>query len=125
MSSIRIAIAGITGRVGRLIQDEALQSAGIQVIGGSSRTGSTLAEIAGDADVVIDFTHASAVGHHASVLAAAGTAWVLGTSGLTALDEDAVRIASQSVPVVYAPNFAPGVNLVLALARTDGGVVAG
>ena len=50
-------------------------------------------------------------------LAAAGTAWVLGTTGLSAADEAAVAEAAQRVPVVYAPNFSPGVNLVLALAE--------
>ena len=117
MNPIRVVIAGISGRVSRLIEEEVRQSAGVQLIGGSSRTGSSLADLAGGADVVIDFTNALAVEDHASVLASAGTAWVLGTSGLTARNEDAVRLASQSVPVVYAPNFAPGVNLVLALAE--------
>ncbi len=73
-----------------------------------------------DADVVIDFTHASTVQQHAAALAGARKAWVLGTSGLTTADEAAVATASRLVPVVYAPNFAPGVTLLLALAERMG-----
>ncbi len=42
---------------------------------------------------------------------------MLGTSGLTASDEAAVKDASSAIPIVYAPNFAPGVNIVLAMAE--------
>jgi 4-hydroxy-tetrahydrodipicolinate reductase len=66
---------------------------------------------------VLDFTHASAVPGHAEVLARAGTAWVLGTTGLSAADEAAVAEAAKRVAVVQAPNFSPGVNLMLALAE--------
>jgi 4-hydroxy-tetrahydrodipicolinate reductase len=67
--------------------------------------------------VVVDFTRASAVQGHAAALAAAGTAWVLGTSGLSAADEAAVDAAATRIPIVYAANFSAGVTLVLALAE--------
>ncbi len=66
---------------------------------------------------MVDFTHASAVPDHARALGAAGIAWVLGTSGLSAEHEAAVTEAARAVPVVYAANFAPGVALILALAE--------
>jgi 4-hydroxy-tetrahydrodipicolinate reductase len=53
-------------------------------------------------------------------MAAAGKAWVLGTSGLSAADEAAVETAAARIPVVYASNFSAGVNLVLALAERMG-----
>ena len=53
-------------------------------------------------------------------MAAAGKAWVLGTSGLSAADEAAVERAAARIPVVYASNFSAGVNLVLALAERMG-----
>ncbi len=91
--------------------------AGLPFAGGSSRSGTRLADLLPQADVVIDFTNAKAVAEHAAVLAGSGIAWVLGTSGLTDADEAAVRDASCVVPVVYAPNFSPGVAIVLALAE--------
>jgi 4-hydroxy-tetrahydrodipicolinate reductase len=83
---------------------------------GGTRSGETVDALAAASDVVIDFTRASAVQGHAAALAAAGTAWVLGTSGLSAADEAAVAAAATRIPVVYAANFSAGVTLVLALA---------
>ena len=125
---MRIGIVGIGGRMGRLLAGE-VTAAGHVLAGGTLRTGSStpppadvvvlsdVAALAARSDVVIDFTHAATAQGHAAVLAQAGTAWVLGTSGLSAADESAVAQAARHVPVVYAPNFAPGVNLVLAIAE--------
>lgn len=117
-------VPGIGGRMGRMLVEE-IEAAGAPLSGGTSRsgiaTGATLfADIAGLAaksEVVIDFTHASTVREHARLLARAGTAWILGTSGLSLADEAEVTRAAERIAVVYAPNFAPGVNLVLALAE--------
>ena len=124
---IRIGIAGIAGRMGRLLAEEAV-AAGAILGGGTLRPGSVThsppAPVLPDAaalfaasDVVIDFSHAAAAAAHAAAAAQAGRPLVLGTSGLTAADEAAVAAAAERVPIVYAANFAPGVNLVLALAE--------
>jgi 4-hydroxy-tetrahydrodipicolinate reductase len=68
-------------------------------------------------DVVIDFTHAATARAHAEAAAAAGTPYVLGSSGLSAEEEAAVATAATRIPIVYAANFAPGVNLFLAIAE--------
>ncbi len=124
-STTRIGIAGTTGRMGALLVQE-IGTAGLVLAGGIARDKPfppgvrrfpDIAALAQEADVVIDFTHAAAAQPHAGALAAAGTAWVLGTSGLSAADEAAVAEAARRIPVVYAANFAPGVNLVLALAE--------
>jgi 4-hydroxy-tetrahydrodipicolinate reductase len=119
-----IGIAGIAGRMGRMLIEE-IAAAGAPLAGGIDRSGAVsdarlfddIAALAGAAEVVVDFTHASAASRHAEAIAAAGSAWILGTSGLSLADEAAVAVAAKSIPVVYAPNFAPGVNLVLALAE--------
>ena len=116
MTTTRIAIAGITGRMGQLLEQE-VERGGLDFAGGSSRSGQALETIAGQADVVIDFTNAASAAGHAGVLARTGVAWVLGTSGLGIPDEAAVHQAALSIPIVYAANFAPGVNLVVALAE--------
>jgi 4-hydroxy-tetrahydrodipicolinate reductase len=69
---------------------------------------------------VIDFTNASTAQATAAAMAASGKAWILGTSGLSADDERAVERAGESIQVVYASNFSPGVNLALALAERMG-----
>ena len=104
--------------MGHLLAEEVAR-AGLTLAGGSSR-GTALTDIVAGSDVVIDFTIAATVQQHATVVADARSAWVLGTSGLTAEDEAAVEVASRTVPVVYAPNFSPGVTLLLALAERMG-----
>ncbi len=116
MINMRIGIAGITGRMGILLTEE-VAAAGLGLAGGTSRASPDLAAVARDADVIIDFTNAKLAPSHAVIMADAGKAWVLGTSGLSAADETAVAVAAERIPVVYASNFAPGVNLVLALAE--------
>jgi 4-hydroxy-tetrahydrodipicolinate reductase len=120
-----IGIAGIAGRMGRLLAEEVV-AVGAKLVGGVDRPGVAvqgvtlfpdIAALAAACDVVLEFSHASAAAGHARALAAAGTAWVLGTTGLSAADEAAVAEAAKGVPVVYAPNFSTGVNLVLALAE--------
>jgi 4-hydroxy-tetrahydrodipicolinate reductase len=125
---MRIGIAGIAGRMGRLLAEE-VAAAGATLAGGTVRPGSAKAPPAGAAllpdaaalfaasDVVIDFTHADQAAPHAALAAAAGKGLVLGSSGLDAGQEAAVAEAARRVPIVYAANFSPGVNLVLALAE--------
>jgi len=75
-------------------------------------------------DVVIDFTFHSAVPQTAALVAKAGKAYIVGTTGLTEAEEAAVRQAATVVPVVQAPNMSMGVNVLLDLvtraARTLG-----
>jgi 4-hydroxy-tetrahydrodipicolinate reductase len=125
----RIGIIGIAGRMGRLLAEETV-AAGHVLAGGVVRPGvagpdgvpilPSLVALAAVSDVVIDFTVASTAQAHARVLAGAGAAWVLGTSGLSAEDEAAVAVAAQRIAVVYSANFSPGVTLLLELAERMG-----
>ena len=121
-----IGIAGIAGRMGRLVAEE-VAAAGLRLAGGIDRPGTAapdgvrlfpdIAALAAASDTVVDFTHAGTVAAHAAALAASGTAWVLGTTGLAAADQDAVAEAARRIAVVQSPNFSPGVNLLLAIAE--------
>ena len=129
--TIRIGIAGITGRMGQLLAEE-VPAAGAALTGGTGRAGSgkpvspgltllpDLAALMAASDVVIDFTNAATAQATAAAMAASGRAWVLGSSGLSGADEAAVMAAAKSIPVVYASNFSAGVNLVLALCERMG-----
>ena len=113
--AIRIGIAGIAGRMGQLLAEETA-AAGATLAGGLRR-GEDPAALFAASDVVIDFTHASAAAAHAAAAAAAGKPFVLGSSGLNAAQEAEVAEAARHTAIVYAANFAPGVNLFLALAE--------
>jgi len=125
----RIGIAGIAGRMGRLLAEET-EAAGAVLAGGTVRPGTPIATLPAGlpvlpdivalcaaSDVVVDFTHAHAARAHALAAAETGTALVLGSSGLSATDEEAVAEAAKRVPIVYAASFAPGVTLFLAIAE--------
>jgi 4-hydroxy-tetrahydrodipicolinate reductase len=115
----RIGIAGITGRMGKLLTEE-VATAGASLSGGTSRANPDLAALAAQSDVVIDFTNVATVKASAAVMAASGKAWIVGTSGLSGDDEAVIEAAAAKIPIVYAANFSAGVNLVLALAERMG-----
>jgi 4-hydroxy-tetrahydrodipicolinate reductase len=77
--------------------------------------GATL--VTAEADALIDFTHAGTVQSRAAALASSRTAWILGTTGLSPADQQAVTAAAEKICIVQAANFSPGANLVLALAQ--------
>ena len=126
LCAVRIGIAGISGRVGRLLAEEVVAtghalSGGLARPGGSAASTMTLFDdmtgLARQSDMVVDFTHADAVPAHARALAECSAGWVLGTTGLDASAQRAVQAAAVRVPVVQAANFSPGVALMLGLAR--------
>jgi 4-hydroxy-tetrahydrodipicolinate reductase len=126
--TLNIGIAGISGRMGQMLTEEVV-AAGATLVGGVCRPGedargaklfADIADLAAACDLVIDFTHASTVSSHAKALADAGSAWVLGTTGLGAEEEAAIAQAALKIPVIAAPNFSPGVNLMFALAERLG-----
>jgi len=124
---VRIGIAGIAGRMGRLLAEEVTRHA--ELSGGTERPEaahaapagaklfSDIAALAAASDAVLDFSHASAAAAHAAALARAGVAFVLGTTGLAPADEAALAEAGRRIPLVRSPNFSAGVNLMLALAE--------
>ena len=116
---MRIGIAGITGRMGRLVATQ-IQETDALLQGGTSRTIPDLHALAEACDAIIDFTQATTVQAHAEACCRAGCAWILGTTGLTSADQDAVGRAASSIVVVQAANFSPGMHTVLALAETLG-----
>lgn len=135
---LAVGVAGIAGRVGRLLAAAIASDPGLRLSAGSVRPGSdwvgqALATFAGqpadgvatdDASalfstsrVVIDFSTPPLAPVHASLAARHGTALVLGTTGLDAAQDQALAEAARVVPVVQAANFATGVVLAVAIAR--------
>lgn len=124
--TLKIGIAGIAGRMGTLLTEEAI-AAGAILSGGIDAPGKTLpatagtfadiAALAAASDVIVEFTHASAIAAHAAAMAKTGKAWLIGTTGLSPAEEAAVAEAAKSIPVMYAPNYSPAVVLLLSLAE--------
>ncbi|MEA2302139.1 MAG: 4-hydroxy-tetrahydrodipicolinate reductase [Solirubrobacteraceae bacterium] len=110
---IRVAVAGAAGRMGRAAC-AAVEGAGdMELTGRADPTlGVALAEVLGDADVVVDFTEPGTALANARECLAAGVHVVIGTTGF---DVEALRGVG-GANVFVAPNFAIGAVLMMRFA---------
>ena len=77
------------------------------------------------AEVMIDFSHASALEHALGVACENRLDLVIGTTGWNdRLDDVRKRIEKAGIGCVYASNFSPGANVMFALARRAGELFA-
>lgn len=135
----RLAVAGATGRMGRLIARHAGESGDFRVAVAlvaedEKERGGTLDQVTGnpadaavpvralgdgdlaEIDVMVDFTAPDASAAHAQAAAKGRFALVIGTTGLGPTHHQAIREASGHTPVLVAPNTSIGVNLLRRLA---------
>jgi 4-hydroxy-tetrahydrodipicolinate reductase len=135
-SPLKIAIAGSTGRMGRMLIEAATQDPTVQLvaaleISGSPLLGSDVATLMGvpislpvsadmntalhHADCLIDFTRPEGTREHVQQCRAHKTAIVIGTTGLSDDDKEQIAQAAQHIPVVCSPNMAIGVQVIFKL----------
>jgi 4-hydroxy-tetrahydrodipicolinate reductase len=110
---IRVAVAGAAGRMGATVC-RAVQGADDLALTGRAdpALGTSLADVLGDADVLVDFTVPDSALANAREAVAAGVHVVIGTTGF---DLDALRALS-GANVFVAPNFAIGAVLMMQFA---------
>ncbi len=143
---MNIGITGCAGRMGRMLLSTVLESPNCTLSGGSERPGSSdanrdiglllglaaplnlLVETTPNAlfersDAIIDFTTPAATMTHLLLAVVTNTAMIVGTTGLSADEEAILHRAGKSIPIVYAPNFSIGVNLLLALTERVAGIL--
>ena len=128
----KVLVVGACGRMGEQVRkwvDEhpdltlgaAIEVAGHPRIGEELAPGvplgASLEDRLGEVDVVIDFAVPDATVAHLRAAAAAGVAYVTGTTGLSAEQKAEVEELSQKIPIVHAPNFSLSVNVMGWLAR--------
>jgi 4-hydroxy-tetrahydrodipicolinate reductase len=80
-----------------------------------AQVASSLDAFADRQPVVIDFTTIEATLQHLSWCVSHTVPCVIGTTGFSVQQEAVIRVASETIPVVYAPNFSVGVNVVFDL----------
>ncbi|WP_321157701.1 4-hydroxy-tetrahydrodipicolinate reductase [Providencia stuartii] len=136
-STVRVAIVGAGGRMGRQLIQAAQNQEEIQLGAAIEREGSSLigtdaGELAGvgklgisvvdsldkvvnDFDVVIDFTRPEGTLCYLAFCRTHQKAMVIGTTGFDEQGKQAIADAAKSIPIVFAANFSVGVNLVLKL----------
>ena len=116
---MRAVVCGANGAMGKLICDilkeEVVGKVSLDGENGVARTFAELGTV--EADVVIDFSHHSAV---ASVLAYAkqiGAAAVIGTTGHTPEEKALIHAAAGEVPVFHAGNVSLGIAVLCRLVK--------
>jgi 4-hydroxy-tetrahydrodipicolinate reductase len=134
---MRIGVLGCAGRMGRAVIGEVLAAEGCTLAGGVDQgdhpalrqdlgtlaghepvglaAGDDAAALIEASDVVIEFSAPDATAAHVALAAAHGTAHVIGTTGLSAAQEQAIREAARRTAIVRAANMSLGVNLLLGL----------
>jgi len=135
---IRIAVAGASGRMGRMLI-EAVAAAEDCVLGGAldvadspALGGDPMAALGGhgglritadlragltDAEVLIDFTRPEGTLAHLEACRALGVAAVIGTTGFSDAQKAQIAAHARHIAIVMAPNMSLGVNVVLDLLR--------
>lgn len=110
-----IGIYGSAGRMGRAIVD-AIEAIGGSLAGGVDAGGDPL-PLAGDADVLVDFSTATALGSHLHAARVSRTPIVIGTTGLTTAHQAAIDIAAGDIAILQTGNTSLGVTLLSLLVR--------
>lgn len=130
---VNIGILGIMGRMGQALAKSATLEPTLSLMIGSERPGHELvgkttpdgaipitdqtAVVFGTADLVIDFTPPGNTAAHAKLAADSRTMLLVGTTGLTAEDEQALDQAAKSVAIMQAGNYSLGINVLMSLVR--------
>ncbi len=142
---MRIGIVGADGRMGRMLLRQVIGAEGCELIGAISqhdcssegidagmlagldpcgvRIGEDPVPLFADADAVIDFTAPEATIAYSALAAQGKTVHVIGTTGLSADQEQALHMAARHTQIVYAPNMSMAVTLLFALVRQVGGIL--
>jgi 4-hydroxy-tetrahydrodipicolinate reductase len=115
--SLRIAVAGSSGRMGRMLID-AVQAADDMTLHSTLDLGADLHAGLRGADVLIDFTRPQGTLAHLAVCAELGVKAVIGTTGFSTGQKAQITTLAQRTAIVMAPNMSVGVNVVLKLLET-------
>jgi len=132
----RVAIAGASGRMGRILAQALIESVDCQLAGaldvadsvhiGNDATG-FLGQASGvvikadlhaglqNAQVLIDFTRPEGTMAHVKACREQGVKMVIGTTGFSEAQKREIQAASQDIAIVLAPNMSVGVNVTLKL----------
>jgi len=107
--TVRIGIAGITGRLGREIVAAAEDDPNVAVAGGVSRSDGSLGDLLPLVDVIIDVSRPDATVGFVERCAEAEIPFVTGTTGLDPVQSERLVRAAERIPVFVARNLSVGI----------------
>jgi len=116
---MRAVICGANGAMGKLIcgilGDEVIGKVSIDGENNVPKTFEELGRV--EADVVIDFSHHTAIADVLNYAKAIGAAAVIGTTGHTAEEKTLIYAAAEEIPVFYAGNVSLGIAVLCRLVK--------
>jgi 4-hydroxy-tetrahydrodipicolinate reductase len=113
---MRVAVAGAAGRMGEAVCAAVEGADDLELAGRADPAlGTAVADVLGDADVLVDFTRPDTALDNARAALAAGVHVVIGTTGFDA-GELRAACAGASANAFFAPNFAIGAVLMMRFA---------
>ena len=116
---MRAVVCGANGAMGKLIceilGDEVVGKVSIDGANGVPKTFEELGEVA--ADVVVDFSHHTAIADVLNYTKKIGAAAVIGTTGHTAEEKTLIYAAAEEIPVFYAGNVSLGIAVLCRLVK--------
>ena len=121
---IDIGILDADGRMGQALIAELSATVPGLALTAKLAGGGDAATIAGQVDVLVDFTAPAALAGHLAAAEAAGCALVVGTTGLGPAHHAAIDAAARRIAIVEAPNFSLGVAVTAALVRRAAAALA-
>jgi 4-hydroxy-tetrahydrodipicolinate reductase len=136
MNQMKIAVAGASGRMGRMLI-EAVQNAEDAMLAGALgnvdspsvgtdpaaflgkpsdvRIESDLQKGLANAEILIDFTRPEGTLRHLEYCAAHGIKMIIGTTGFDEAGKAAIAAAAKKTAIMFAPNMSVGVNVTMKL----------
>jgi 4-hydroxy-tetrahydrodipicolinate reductase len=138
-TTIAVAVAGASGRMGHMLIEAVLAQADLRLTGaldlpGSPSIGQDAGAFAGQqtgvkvsadlraglagAQVLIDFTRPEGTLAHLALCLELGVKAVVGTTGFTPEQKAQVGAIARHMAIVHAPNMSVGVNVLLGLVET-------
>ena len=134
MTVTKLAIAGASGKMGRMLLEACAVDAGTVLVAAldaaqSPAIGVSAKAFGGDVNVVvavsaaaiprgsvlIDFTRPEATLAYLDACVAGGVGMVIGTTGFDDAGRAKIAEAAKKIPVVFSPNYSVGVNTVFKL----------
>ena len=116
---MRAIVCGANGAMGKLIcdifGDEVVGKVSIDGAIGVPKTFEELGEV--NADVVVDFSHHTAIADVLNYAKKIGAAAVIGTTGHTAEEKALIHAAAAEMPVFYAGNVSLGIAVLCRLVK--------
>ena len=136
MSTLSVAVAGATGRMGRMLIEAVLASADLRLKAaleckGHAQLGGNAGQLVGmqsdvairddlgkslaGCDLMIDFTRPEGTLEHVAACRKMGVRMVIGTTGFSDQQKSVITEASGDIAIAMAPNFSVGVNVAFKL----------